>query len=521
MLCSDACVPADANVFSDIIINTITLEVISEIQKELETCDVISLVFLLYDVPDTALQRLIVLQRVSKDIEGNHLDLLNDWALHAQKMGGTWRQQFLEALAVCQLYSILKKMGCHVPSIKERYSSNEPHMNSYINPIKIALYQLCENMTSYTFNNLKKSLDSFDLNVMQYDTCELVFLELMCRKFITVNHCSYEKGAVGQDCKVENITKIIDRFPEMSHYATMLKNMETQLNQNLETASTSTPSPDAKSNVKTKDSSFTKPDEFNDIYNMITELHIDDLPIDLKSDRKTMRKDSYPIKNKERVGQHRAQQRQEAFETRTGSTKDKVMLEKTMHSLNFDVITKDNLNRKEMLAFIQEVLQKKVSKDDSVFVLCILSHGIKGHVYAADSVAIKVDYIQNMLDDIMLLRGIPKVLILQACQVDGDEEPHGLAADGPQYSPRKTDFLVCWATAPELEAYRNPKHGSLFIQILCGTIDKYIETEHLEELFTKVRNDVIALCVSKKRDQVPICQTTLTKKLVFTKSCWI
>lgn len=526
MLCSDACIPADTKLFSDIIVNTITLEVITEIQKELETCDLISLVFLLYDVPDTALQRLIVLQRVAKDIEGNHLDLLSDWALHAQKTGGTWRQQFLEALAVCQLYSILKKMGCHIPSIKERYLSHEPHMNSYINPVKIVLYQLCENMTAKTFNNFKKSLNSFDLNVMHYDTCELVFLELMCQKFITVNHSAYDEAAISQECKLEKFTKIIDKFPEISLYATMLNDMETKLNNNLGIASTSTQSPDK--NDKTKDKSYTKPEEFNDLLDMITELQIDDLTIDRALERKTSHKDRYPIKNKERVGicciinqevfhpsrdSIERRSAEDPLETRSGSTKDKIMLEKTMHSLNFEVITKENLTRKEMLVFLQQVLKKKVSENDSVFMLCILSHGFKGHVYAADSVAVKVDDIQNMLDDVLLLRGVPKVMVLQACQVEADEKPQGLAADGPLYSVRKTDFLVCWATAPELEAFRSQEHGSLFIQILCAAFRKYVETEHLSDLFTKVRNSVIALCASNKRDQVPTCQTTLTKKL--------
>ncbi|XP_047988620.1 caspase-8-like [Leguminivora glycinivorella] len=263
---------------------------------------------------------------------------------------------------------------------------------------------------------------------------------------------------------------------------------------------------------------------------MIEKLSLENIPIDLKSDRQSPINwnDRYNIINEKRVGIcciinqevfYPSKASMElangnALPRRDGSTKDKVMLEKTMRALNFDIITRDNPNRNEMVAFIQEVL-KKVSAEDSVFMLCILSHGIRGCVYAADSIPIKVDYIQSLVDEKQSLRGKPKVLILQACQEDDTTLP--LVPDSP-HNMRKTDFLVCWATAPELVAYRLSSKGSFFIQILCEIISIRGKREHLLDIFTIVNEEVVKKCTLWGVEQAPIVNHTLRKKLYLQKS---
>ncbi|XP_047988610.1 caspase-8-like [Leguminivora glycinivorella] len=517
MMCPDASVQVEENALIDKKLNAINLEVISRIEKELEVYDLISLVFLLYDVPDTALDRLIILQRISRDIEGSHMNLLFDWALSAQGRP-TWRQQFLEALTVCQLYNVIRKLGFNVSTIKKLYSSNED--SPHINPMKKVLYQLCENMTSNTFENFKKTLVSFDMNVLQYDTCELVLLELMSQKFITLRLLNFERSVPRCECQIEQLAKIIDREPELKRYATILRSTESKLNVKLESPSTSVEKP----NLNITDNN-TETCDYNEVFNMIEKLSLEDIPIDLKSDRQPSinLNDRYKITNEKRVGicciinqevfypskESMEHANENALPKRDGSTKDKVMLEKTMRALNFDIITRDNLNRNEMIAFIQEVL-KKVSAEDSVFMLCILSHGIRGCVYAADSIPIKVDYIQSLVDEKQSLRGKPKVLILQACQVVDSTSP--LVTDSP-HNMRKTDFLVCWATAPEFAAYRHPSAGSLFIQILCGMINARGKREHFLDLFTMVNDKVVTICALKGIEQAPIVNHTLRKKL--------
>ncbi|XP_061712568.1 caspase-8-like [Cydia pomonella] len=516
MMCTDASVQVEDDALSDKNLNAINLDVISRIEKELEVYDLISLVFLLYDAPDTALDRLIILQRISRDLEGSHLNLLFDWALSAQGRP-TWRQHFLEALAVCQLYSVIRKLGFHVPTIKRLYSTNEE--SSHINPMKKVLYYICENITSDTFENFKKTLTSFDMNVLQYDTCELVLLQLMSQKFITLKLLNNEKGEATCECKIEQLAKIIDREPELNKYAIVLRNTESKMNVKLESLSTSVEKP-FKGNLNIKGYNNTKTCDYDEVFSMIEKLSLEE---PLKSDRlpSINLNVRYKITNEKRVGLcciinqevfhlSKEMQNENALPRRDGSTKDKNMLVKTMHGLNFDIITRDNLNSIEMIAFIQEVL-KKVLAEDSVFMLCILSHGIRGCVYAADSIPIKVDDIQSLVDEKQSLRGKPKLLILQACQVI--DATATLVADRP-HNMRKTDFLVFWATSPEFAAFRLPTAGSVFIQMLCGIINARDKREPLLDLFTMVNYAVVEFCSLIGIEQVPnIGYYTLRKKL--------
>lgn len=113
------------------------------------------------------------------------------------------------------------------------------------------------------------------------------------------------------------------------------------------------------------------------------------------------------------------------------------------------------------------------------FVVCILSHGFDGHVYASDTVAMKIVRIEQLLADRALLRK-PKLLIVQACQ--GEEtvelaaiEDRGrLESDGPgsDRHPLMSDMCVAMSTIPGYVSYRNTASGSWFVQDLCRVIEK-------------------------------------------------
>lgn len=531
MLRSDAKVKDLNNLFENI--NSLNLETILKIQQDVDPYDTTSLVFLLYDVPDTALQRLIVYQRVSKDVDGNNMNLLYDWALYAQSRP-TWRYEFLEALCICRLYHVIRKLGFSVSNVKKHYLPENVYVNIYIDPVKKVLYRLCESMTSENLLKLKRTLFSYKVDVFEHETCEAVFLELMCKKFIKLGQYNKERKMYTMSYDLEELIKIIENFGALSKFATILREIQNQTNnQNGSGDSKASGSPLSKQKLNDSNSQSDKDKEsFEDIFKLLNELHIEDVPIpNLKSDTRITRKDAYVIKNKNRLGvcciineeifhpsKDSIDQRDKLnLEDRLGSSKDLYCLERTMSCLKFEVKSKSNLDHKEFIQFIKDVIRNDVKPEDSVFMLCILSHGVRGHIYAADSVKIKVEDIQNMLDsdEAHNLHGIPKVLILQACQVD--EEPglsNKLVADGPKtsYYLKKSHFLICWATAPEYEAYRDEGKGSLFIQCLCVNMKKE-KNEHLSDIFTKVTNGVTSLCTKLRKTQVPICKTTLMKKL--------
>ncbi|CAG4912291.1 unnamed protein product [Colias eurytheme] len=512
--------------------DSITIDMVLEIQKDLDPYDIVSLVFLLYEIPDTALQRLIVYQKVSKDLEYDSMNLLYQWASHAQ-LRPTWKYEFLESLCICRLYNVIRKLGFDVPTLKQRYQPNNMTFSTHVNPIKKVLYNLCENITSEVMFKLKKTLLSYGIDTSDHESCELIILELICRKFIVFQDFSSNTTPVKVD--TQKLCQILDHFPAFASYVAHLKELEDKFNgQNNSTSvnvSTSTPIKTAEEDYEFKDNKVGE-SSFEEVYELLNQMNLEDIPSNLKADNALLNKDAYIIKNPKSVGvcciinqeifnpskENIAKNIHINLPTRSGSTQDQIALESTMSALNFEVRVGKNLNHIEVFNFIKDVIKYKVREDHSVFMLCILSHGIRGHVYAADSVKVKIEDIQMLLDSDIAknLYGKPKVLILQACQVD--EEPYkdgGLVADGPppNYFMRKSDFLIYWATSPEFKAFRHEEKGSIFIQFLCSALKEKAQKEHVYDIFTKVNNIVTKMCAKVKKLQVPIFESTLRKKL--------
>lgn len=530
----------------------ITVDAIAQIEKELDPYDLVSVVFLLYDVPDTALQRLIVYERVYKDMKGNTLNLLTDWANHAQSRP-SWRFEFLEALTVCQLFSVIRKLGFDVTNIKRLYAPDDIRTNFYINPIKKCLYKLCEHTTSENLEKLKNTLKTYDIDTSDYKSCELVLLELMCKKFITIDNLNIGKFS-NNKIELENLAKIVENFAGLQKFAVELRELQGQSNDKekvTRNAGTNVTLSNENYEMKNYDDDDEYLDEedvdhfmakaFEEIYQLLSEVNFEEPSVKtLKSDTRKLNNaqaidGAYSIKNSKRIGvcyiinqedfhpskdSIKNNKQCPPLEKRHGSTRDREVLERTMASLNFEVISHRNIDHKKMMECIKNMVQYRVHHDDSMFMLCILSHGVRGHVYAADSVKVKIDNIQSLLDETLQGRDldIPKIMIIQACQVNLTEEPQfRIVADNPYqqntYHLKKLNFLIYWATAPELEAYRDVVKGSLFIQVLCYIIQKFAKHEHLYDIFTKVTDGVAKICTEIKKEQVPIFESTLRKKL--------
>ncbi|KAG6448307.1 caspase-8-like [Manduca sexta] len=537
MLSSDA--RSSLNSKSDNETFILNLDSISKIEKQLQDnpYDMISLVFLLYDVPDTALQRLMVYQRVTSDVSGTNINLLQEWYCHASSRPD-WQHELLEALMICQLNSIVKSLGFHIPTMRVFYQSNDPFSSKYINPVKKVLYHACENINSTNLLKLKKSLLSYDINVMEYTTCELIFLELLSNKFITINNIG-QKIKTNQNCicNVENLVKILDNLNGLKKVAMNLRYFQSKFNDEEVdsfasvngSSSPSLPVPPLDGTKLKQDDKNYGAEDFSELFDIINNMP-EPLENNFKSDTMSTKQNRYEIKNPEQLGVCIVINQENFYpsknsiedhqivplEERKGSSVDKRTLERTMTSLKFQVHSCSDLDHDEMIEFIKKKINKHVTSNDSIFMLCILSHGVRDHVYAADSVKIKVESIQNLLDsdEMSHLRGIPKVFIIQACQVEDTPHPT-FAADNVQtnYYLGKLDFLIYWATAPEYEAFRHEQTGSLFIQALCKLLRQRAKHDHLHEIFTQVNNNVTNLCTKLQRAQVPLFKSTLRKNL--------
>lgn len=522
--------------------NLINVDVISQIERELqdEPYDMVSLVFLLYEVPDTALQKLVTHQKIVTEMLGTKLNLLHDWYQHS-KSKPTWKHEFLEALLICQLFNIVRRIGFDVQTLRKHYQTDYPGLSMYVDPLRKILYKICEEIDTPNLIKLQKSLLTYDIDVSGHNICEIILLELMSRRFIGIKYYRHDEKYL-TEIKIDKFLRIIENFDGLRKLSLDLKFLQNKF------ANETNPNNSLKCKMDTTSQQNEQPvlvehtneggifdiNNLLDIHEDLEKLQIND-GFHFEADKNRHMEEIYEIKNKNRLGlcliinqenfypsrqSIELNNQMDPLQTRTGSTKDRIALEKTMSLFNFVVNSRSDLGHKEMINFIKDNIKNNIHEDDSMFMLCILSHGVRGHIFAADSVKIKVEDIQKLLDsdEAKKLHCIPKVLIIQACQVIENQNSY-LTTDSPlgNIFIKKSDFLVYWATAPEYEAIRHITKGTVFIQNLCKAIRLYGNKKHLSDIFTIVNNTVTNYCMKLNHPQVPIYENSLRRALYLFK----
>lgn len=191
------------------------------------------------------------------------------------------------------------------------------------------------------------------------------------------------------------------------------------------------------------------------------------------------------------AAQQRQQQQQprrrKPLATRRGSARDAAALEQTFAAHGYRCVQRTDLRADAMRAQIDDIVRQSAGFDS--LIVCIMSHGIRGHVFGSDSVPVSIEAIKRQMANVP---DIPKLLVVQACQPDEDgevveEEEQKVVEDGttadaslPSSKPivgleRKTpeelgDICVAHSTLAGFESYRNTTKGTWFIQALCEAI---------------------------------------------------
>uniref|UniRef100_A0A1B6E754 Caspase family p20 domain-containing protein n=1 Tax=Clastoptera arizonana TaxID=38151 RepID=A0A1B6E754_9HEMI len=148
----------------------------------------ISLVFLLYDVPDHALQTIktLVLNQNDKST------VISDWARASEvnPIELTWKYKLLESLISIQNFQSTCSFGISKDNIQLYIDSQD---GSFLNRIRKELFLICENLPLEAAEQLltvaKGNLTSFDEFCLSYPRyLELFFLHLISFKIIAENH---------------------------------------------------------------------------------------------------------------------------------------------------------------------------------------------------------------------------------------------------------------------------------------------------------------------------------------------
>uniref|UniRef100_A0A0A9X8X4 Caspase-3 n=1 Tax=Lygus hesperus TaxID=30085 RepID=A0A0A9X8X4_LYGHE len=201
---------------------------------------------------------------------------------------------------------------------------------------------------------------------------------------------------------------------------------------------------------------------------------------------------------------------------RDSSLVDVGKLKSLMTSLNFFVIALEDVGAGKLCESIKSNIEEHFSKNHSIFMLVVMAHGEKGYLLCPESnmetvnehsspnstleqdktnvvirSGVAVKDIHNSVLECIVLKDVPKILILNACRGrDFFTAKHYIeclmAADvakPPVHS--QVDFITCYSTLQDFVSLRDKEKGSLFINVFCDVLSKKPDME-MCELFTLV-----------------------------------
>lgn len=213
---------------------------------------------------------------------------------------------------------------------------------------------------------------------------------------------------------------------------------------------------------------------------------------------------------------------------RKGTDKDAMSLTDCFTQFNFDVERIEDASHSEIKGRLRELSQQDYSKDDCL-VVCVLTHGDRGVLWARDSRYAVDDVYSNFTGDrCPTLAGKPKLFFIQACQGSSFDRGVHLKASGDEVDaaqyfkiPTWADILIAYSTIPGFYSWRNPSHGSWFIQKLVEVVNKYHDSMDLLSMLTVVSRKVAYECESfcpgqgdfDGNKQVPCITSMLTRRV--------
>lgn len=206
---------------------------------------------------------------------------------------------------------------------------------------------------------------------------------------------------------------------------------------------------------------------------------------------------------------------------RSGSDEDVQRLVDLFQDLRFEIRESRDLERRDMMMLLRDTSARDFTKYDC-FVCVILSHGTKDGIYGTDDQVITLEAITSLFrrDACPSLRGKPKIFLIQACRgtqrdlvsTESDSDP--IFYSKPSL-PADADFLICFASAPGHESYREGSVGSWFIGAVHKVFKEYAHKEHIMDMMLRVNNEVAGYLSLQGLKQMPCEICMLTKKVFF------
>lgn len=539
------------------------LDVLQHLENDLLLEEKIALVFLLYDVVPVAQERLCLTYKASKENTSCQLlqmNLLHNWALSS---GPFWKEKLVEGLLILKSFSNLKKLDLDLDLLIAHFLPYCLQTSLFIHPMKKVLYSICESLdskdTKSVVSAVLRDCPSIKLEMLDLEYLEYFLLKLFRHQYIQLGAFNVQnyRPARSDSLVASNIQKFVAILKSLNftEHCDDLLAMEEFLNKspnvikprvtlshtsipNIEHLSITTPTILKQKIIQDNSQHAMLSANFQLQKHLFQQNSVEASTSSAKSVQpRTFQDDKYTIKNSTPIGlfviinqvvfkNEKNSQLTADLGERIGSDEDVKRLTKSWESLGFKVVIYTNLNHNDTLLKIRLAATTMVSPEHSVFALCLLTHGAKGCVFAADGVGIDIENIEKMLyvSEAPDLAGKPKIIFIQACQ--GEDKlfllkHNQLQHDGPRppassTSPDKSDMFVHCSTVPNFASYRDPFVGTWFIQCLCDHLDQQDGDFDFVALCLRVNGEVGRKTFGNF-GQMPEVTTCFTKSLFLRK----
>lgn len=474
-------------------INSIDIEELYLIEKDLCYYEKVSLGFLLFADSKTNAQFILQKLLIISSARDASTDILPNYSKLNQN---NWKHFLVEALAIIKANKILRKLGFCLSEVRTHFLPHIPEMSLHISPIVKVLYSMCDMLTPIEAGNLileiRETIGPQDhLRFYDFEYLEVFLLDWITKDVLNASGNETTDISILVDYfKLNNMTNVKEM---LSH---PLKDLNFHMNNFANDGSNS-------NSTKAAEVFNSRPVELRtgNFYNIDKEKAGFVLIINQQKFHKSSNPELQHLLPKK------------PLQERLGTDVDKQALEKTFSSFGYRPIVRDGLNHIEMLSNIREIVKRSFMYDS--LIVCILSHGCEGSVYACDSIPIKIDEIQKILTGESLI-GKPKMLIIQACQGSNLQTARYesfLQKDGPEENATDhADMVLAMSTVNGFASLRHTKDGSWFIQTLCKKINELGDSEHILDILTEVNNEVGNKRGFDNACMTPISSQTLRKK---------
>lgn len=479
------------------LIGEIHMEDLTLLEADLDDCEKVSLIFLLYGsdpkLANTGLQHILL--HLSKPAKNS--SYLYQWARHRELQGQEWKEMLVEALCIAQAYHVVEKLGLYKQQLEEVYLPYRADTALVVNKLVKALYLLAESWKLAQAKKLVSFVEQKTGTKMAFN--EPSYLEAYFLHWQQQNVIKFYPGPV---CQVDVILEFLAN-EGLKNIKNNFEILLIDLKEKKDEVNISKPNKSAQEAQVTEDLTVYK----------VTRNYCGFV---LVINQKHFERDPRVKGLKE-------------YNARAGTEHDSSRLKATFESRGYKVIMKENLNHAEIIEEVKRIVEASVCYES--LIVCVLSHGEDGVIISSNCIPIPIREIQKIMASEKLIYK-PKMLIIQACQGGAPQtlvkttsvEIMQVESDGvaESVSSPHADLLTALSTISGYASFRDRVKGTWYIQELCQVIDEYGDKNHMLDLLIMVNDKVSQRSAHKDGKivgQLPEAKITLRRKFYLPKRC--